>query len=353
MITIKEIANICGVSATTVSNILNGKSKASEKTRQRVMEVVEEKGYKPNYVAQGLRKQKTQTIAIIAEDIAQFTSPPMIESIMEYCEECGYRVFVKNLRLYARWKDSWFDQEKAYYSILEPVIQDVLSVRADGVIYLAGHARIIRCLNENFPIPAVMAYAFSESSKVPSVGIDDVRASYELTEYLLKMGHTKIGVIAGKVENIHTNQRLLGYQRALFDAGIPYNPDYVYYGKWKRQSGYEGAKKLSENGITAYFAISDQMAGGVYDYLEEKKLKVGTDISVIGFDDQELSEYFRPGLTTTRLPLKEIGHEAAKLLIEQIEREKTGEQLWSVPYVVKKPCSMVLRQSVACMNHCQ
>ena len=122
MITLKEIAKECGVSTATVSNILNGKNKVSQETRERVLEVVKERGYKLNYVAQGLRRQKTQTIGVIAEDIAQFTTPEIIEGIMEVCEERGYRTIVQNLRLYSRWQDLWFDNERMYYSVMDPAV---------------------------------------------------------------------------------------------------------------------------------------------------------------------------------------------------------------------------------------
>ena len=100
MVTLKEIAEACGVSPTTVSNVINGKAKTSEETKQRIMQVIDETGYKPNVIAQGLRSKRSKTIAIIAEDLAQFSSPAIIESIMETCEHQDYRVIVHNLRLY-------------------------------------------------------------------------------------------------------------------------------------------------------------------------------------------------------------------------------------------------------------
>ena len=103
MVTLKEIAQRCNVSVTTVSNILNGKPKVSEETKKMVMDVVAELGYQPNYIAQGLRRQKTHTIGIIADDIAEFSTPKMIESIMACCEDKGYRTVVQNLRLFSRW----------------------------------------------------------------------------------------------------------------------------------------------------------------------------------------------------------------------------------------------------------
>ena len=134
MVTLKEIARECNVSPTTVSNILNGKPKVSEETKERVLETVNRLGYRPNYIAQGLRNQKTKMIGIIAEDIAQFTTPEIVEGIMSYCEEKGYRSIVKNLRLYARWSDSWYNKESDYHAILEPAIRELTSIMVDGII---------------------------------------------------------------------------------------------------------------------------------------------------------------------------------------------------------------------------
>lgn len=347
MVTIKEIARECNVSATTVSNILNGKPKVSEQTKQMVLQVVKEKGYQPNYIAQGLRRQKTQTIGIIAEDIAQFTTPGMIESIMAYCEEQGYRTIVQNLRLYGRWQDSWYDQEKGYQEVLEPALQKLHSVKVDGIIYLAGHARIIKNFSGEITTPIVMAYAYSYSPQIPSVVIDDMRSAYDVIKYLLSKGHQNIGVVAGRNDNIHTQKRLLGYQKALESEAIVFNPDFVRYGDWERASGYNEAGALVEAGVTAIFCMADRMAGGVYDYLEEKGLKVGKDISVVGFDNQDIAEYFRPSLTTTALPLSEIGRKAASILLKKIERGTTDNTVTGKIEEYSIPCSFVERESVA------
>ncbi len=345
MVTLKEIAEICNVSATTVSNVINGKAKTSEETKKRILTVIKETGYKPNYMAKGLRSKKTRMIAIIAEDIAQFTSPQIIESIMEKCEQESYRVTVHNLRLYDRWADTWYNQDKAYHSILDPVVQDILSNRVDGIIYVAGHTRIIKCFDENFELPAVMCYALSDSPQIPSVVIDDEKSAYEVVSHIISKGHRKIGFVGGRAENIHTGQRLLGYQRALFENGILFDPNLVYYGDWSRQAGYDGAKELYSQGVTAYFGISDQMTGGIYDYLEEMNIRIGEQIAVAGFDDEVIAQYFRPALTTTRLPLAEIGKKSAELLIDILENRNEGD-ISSEPKVISIPCSMIVRKSV-------
>ena len=346
MVTLKEVAEICGVSATTVSNVINGKEKTSEETRQRILQVVEETGYKPNIIAKGLRSKKSRTIAIIAEDLAQFTSPTIIESIMENCEKLDYRVVVHNLRLYDRWQDTWYRREDEYNAVIAPVIRDVMSAQIDGVIYVAGHARVVKTFNNNFNLPVVMCYAFSESADIPSVVIDDEESAYEMVTYLIGNGHRRIGFIGGRIDNIHTAQRLAGYQKAMFEQGLLFDPKLVYYGDWSRRSGYDGARKLLEQDVTALFGISDLMTGGIYDFLYEKNIRIGRDISVAGFDNEGISDFFRPRLTTTALPLREIGKRSAELLLHKLEESDEEEKTVStVPQIIKIPCSMRVRDS--------
>lgn len=346
MVTLKEIAEACHVSAATVSNIINGKSKASAETTQYVLDTIEKMGYRPNFMARGLRRQKTKIIALVVDDIAQFTTPPIIESIMEYCEEVGYHVVMWNLRLYSRWADTWYNQETEYHSIVDPVLDDVLSAQVEGVIYVAGHARIVRCFRKDFPIPAVMAYAFSDMTEIPSIVLSDAESACEVNKYLLSKGHKKIGFIGGRVDNHHTQQRLQGYQKALFEYGILYNPDLVYYAEWTRETGYKGAKALIEKGVTALFCVSDKMAVGVYDYAEEAGLVIGKDISVAGYDSEEWSDCLNPKLTTTKLPLDKIGRSAAKLLIDRLENGENSDWNFEEPEVIRIPCTFIERNSV-------
>ena len=359
MVTIKEIAHECGVSATTISNVLNGKAKTSEETRKRILEVIAKRGYRPNSIAQGLRSQRTKTIGIIAEDIALFSSPEIIEGIMAFCEKKGYRVVVKNLRMYSRWSDSWYNDETAYHSIMDPALQELLSIMVDGIIYVAGHARYITSFPEDFATPAVMAYAYSANEDIPSVLLDDEDTAYRIVKYLTEKGHKNIAILAGLPDNIHTQRRLLGAQKALFEAGILFNPDWVRFVNWDLEPAYKAAGEMLGTGATAIFCMTDRMAGGIYRYVDEKGMRVGKDISIVGYDDQDMSEYMLPPLTTARLPLVEIGNCAARLLFSQIEGggeepdfEETVEDAGK--YRVKKkgnkeymiPCDFIERESV-------
>lgn len=344
MVTIKEIAKECNVSPTTVSNILNGRPNVGEKTKKKVLEVVKQRGYQPNYIARGLRIQKTRMIGIIVEDLVQFSTAGVVDGIMENCERLGYRTTLQNLRLYSRWHDTWYENEDAFYSILNPALQQIRQIQADGVIYVAGHERYVRCFPEDFSIPAVMTYAYEKSGKVPSVVLDDEKGGYEMARYLISMGHRKIGVIGGRADNIHTQKRLVGYQRALFESQVFFDPDLVCYGNWDRDSGYRLTGGLLRKGVTAIFCMSDQMAGGVYDFLAEHGMQAGKDISVAGFDNQDMAEYFRPSLTTMDLPLRKMGYLAAEILLSQLE---SGKEIQTGEKERKVSCRLIARDSVS------
>ncbi len=344
MVTIKEIAAECGVSVATVSNVLNGKSNVGVETRKKVLDAVRQTGYQPDYVARGLRKKKTNMIGIIVEDICQFSTPAIMEGVMQYCEKKKYRTVIQNLRLYARWGEIWYENDNAYRSILNPVVQEMASIKVDGLLYVAGHARVVRYFNEVMAMPTVVAYAYTHATYTPVVVMDDERAACEMTRYLISMGHRKIGILAGRVDNIHTRSRLRGHQKVLFEENILYNPGWVRYGDWERSSGYRFAGELLEEGVTAIFCMNDHMAGGVYDYFSEHGIRVGEDISVTGFDNQESSQYCSPGLTTMELPLTEIGTEAAAILLERLESEE--ENMPNIVLERSIPCRLIERESV-------
>ena len=346
MVTLKEIAQKCNVSVATVSNVLNGKPKVSEETKKLIEKTMEELGYYPNYAAQALRGQKTYAIGVIVDDIGLFTMPKAIESIMEHCEAEGYRTVIQNLRLFARWDDTWYNQQEAYRSILEQALNELLSIKVDGIIYVASHARKIRCFPENFPIPVIFVNAYMEEGTVPTISVDDQKGAYDLTKYLIGMGHKKIGIIAGLADNMHVQQRLLGYQKALFEEGILFNPAWIHYGKWERKTGYIHTGALLKEGVTAIFCMADQMAGGVYDYLEEHQLKVAEDMSVVGFDNQIISEFFRPALTTIDLPIAETSEEVVKLLLAMIDQDEAQIEEIQKERIRLRPCHMIIRNSV-------
>ena len=317
MITLKEIAEKCSVSITTVSNILNGKSNVSESTKNRVLEVVKETGYRPNYMARGLRASKTNSVGIIIDDLTEFSSTGIIDGIMSYFDEHKYKAILENLRFYSKWGTKWY-HNKGYEDSVQQAIDEFISIKVDGIIYVAGHARCISCIPDNLNIPLVISYAFTEKPGISSVEFDDLQAACEMTTKLIKNGHKKIAVIAGSETNIHTQRRLEGYRKALKENKIE-DCGHLKYALWDRESGYLAAKELlKDSECTAVFCFNDLMAAGGYDYLDEKGLVPGKDIAVAGFDNRTMSQFLKPALTTVEIPLYEIGRKSAEIILTQI-----------------------------------
>lgn len=341
MATIKELAKACNVSVATVSNILNHKPGASERTRQLVLEMAEKMEYTPNIVAKNLKMQKTRSIGVIAEDMTIFSIPDIIDGITNHCQEVDYQILLTNLRLFKKYHDTYYNRED-YYGIVRQEIKKLMEKQVEGIIYVAAHERVIRCIPETLPIPAVMAYGYSRSEKIPSVVVDDTHGAAEITQYLIDNGHRKIGLITGKPDSMHEQARLIGYQEVLFKNGILYDPGLVFEGDWTRDAGYQNTDALLEKGVTAIFCMNDLMAGGVYDRLDELGLQVGRDLSVAGYDNRELSSYYQPPLTTINLPLHDIGYRASEIMIEMLD----GKTLTPDDIVCAVGCERLIRKSV-------
>lgn len=345
MITVKELARMCNVSPSTVSNILNGKTNMAEETKNRVLKAIEETGYRPNFYAQGMRRQNNKTICIIAEELVQFSTPPIVKAIMDYAESRNYRTMLINMEMYDKWEKtgtSLGDEELLRKNVF-PIFLEAEAMRADGVIYIAAHGRILDCVPNDYKIPVVFCYGVPKDNKYKSVVIDDVKSSYNAVNFLIKHNHRKIGVLCGLVDNLHTEKRLEGYKAALEKNGITYDSGLVFYSEWERSGGYESAKKLIDKGVTAIWAMNDLMAAGAYDCIRECGLEVGKDISVMGFDNREISEYLFPALSTSSIPLAEIGQKTIELMISEIEDESFRERKMS-PLLFE--CNLIERDSV-------
>lgn len=339
--TIKELAKLCNVSAATVSNVINGKNKAGQETTKRILDMVEKTGYRPNYIAKGLRTQSTTIIGVIVEDITQFHMPNIIDGIMQGCEKNGYNVILENMRLYSRWQGEWFEDSQKYQEALEPTLKELERIKVDGILYVAGHGRRITQLSQNEKTPMVMAYAFPGDPQIPSIVIDDEKGAYDMIKYLLSKGHKRIGVIAGEQDNFHTIMRMDGYHRALLEEGILYDPNLIEYERWERSGGFRAAPKMISEGVTAIFCMSDIIAGGVYDYMREQGIVIGKDIAVVGYDNRDIAEYMVPGLTTMALSLYGIGLQSAEKLIAILKGQPSEAH-----FERRIGCSLIERESV-------
>lgn len=322
MKTLKDIANECSVSIATVSNILNNKSNVSKETKDRVLKVIKESGYKPNFMARGLRATKTNTIGLLIDDLTQFSTPMLVDGIMAYLEANNYKSVIENLRFFSKWKDKW-EGNPAYNNAVASSIQQFDAIKVDGIIYVASHCRNIDSIPKNNDIPTAICYAFSKENPIPSVMINDEKAACEMTEYLIKKGHSNIAVISGSKDNIHTEKRLLGFKNTLSKNNISFNSKLICYGDWSFDGGYNACKELFKTNqkFTAIFCFNDLMAAGVYKYLREINLEPGEDISVAGFDNRFEESFLRPKLTTMQIPLFNIGLKSAEIILNKIQQQ--------------------------------
>jgi DNA-binding LacI/PurR family transcriptional regulator len=340
MASIKEVAEACGVSIATVSNIMNGKGRVSEDTKNRILKVAKEMNYVPNWMAKNLKQRRTKVIGIITEDLTVFNCVDIVDGIHELLEQRGYSFILGNLRLYKKYNNEFYHHE-GYFSQVQEEFRIMESTQVAGIIYVCAHCREIKFIPKIENIPIVLAYGFSKEETFPSFMYDDEQAAFDATNEMIMNGHEKIGLIMGEKFSLHTISRLKGYQRALYESGLLCNPSLICDGDWSREKGSEAAEVLIKEGVTAIFSMNDEMAAGVYDYVHEIGLEVGKDIALVGFDNREISTAFMPALTTMSIPLSEIGQLAAKTIISMLDNEMLP--IKQKNYV---KCKLVRRKSV-------
>ena len=340
MITLKELAAQCGVSIATVSNILNGKSNVSEETKKRVLELVDKTGYKPNYMARTLRARKTNTVGLIIDDISAFSSPQLIEGVLDCLEKKGYKAIIETLRLYSKWNNQ--PDSKQYAKTVRDSVDEMLSIKVDGILFIAAHAHNIEYFTSDLGIPIVIAYAYQTDNSIPTIKIDDFESSYILTKHLISRGHKKIASIGGASSDMHEKDRLEGFEKAMKEASLEVNKKLIEKGSWSREGGYKACERLfnTSESFTCIFCFNDLMAAGVYDYLYEKGKTPGKDYAVAGFDNREMSDYLTPPLTTMEIPLEEIGRQSAQVLLKKIDGAEIKDN------DIKIPCRLIERASV-------
>ena len=302
MATIREIAKQAGVSVATVSNILKGKPGASPETIKRVQGIVEKLAYIPNIHAKNLKYHTTRILRIITEDLTVFNTPGIVDGIHACLEDHQYDSILHNLRIHRKY-GSGFKENPEYRALLEHNILMMRAKQVDGILYVGCQPRLLHALPVADDLPVVASYCFAQKN-IPFVMFDDENAGYLATRHFIEHGHTQIGLVGGSFGSSSTQQRLRGYQRALFETNIPFDPGWFIEGDWLEDSGYQACSQLYNKGLRAFFCMNDLMASGIYRIAREKSLRVGKDISVIGFDNRECAPAHEPPLTSIDIPLE-------------------------------------------------
>ncbi|MDR2160361.1 MAG: LacI family transcriptional regulator [Treponema sp.] len=342
MVRIKEIAQLTGVSAATVSNVLNGKPGAASEVKAReIIEIARNLNYTPNTLAKNLKLKGTKTIGILTEDLTVHNNPEVIDGIDAYCVERGYEIILANMRLYKLFRHEYYSNYDLYGDILTGTMRNMMAKQVEGIVYIANHCREIPALPPWVNVPVVFAHCISQGDMYPAVLYDDEGAACEITALLIDRGHKRIGVIGGFEDSYHTRKRLEGYKKALKAGTIDYDPALVLYGDWYRTSAYHLTEELLKAGVTAIFAFNDIMALGASEKVEEKGLSIGKHIALAGFDNREFSRGITRGITTVETPLNGIGRKCAELVIQQLDKRRGGKKR------ILLPCKIHVRTSVA------
>jgi LacI family transcriptional regulator len=311
---IKDVAKKAGVSVTTVSRVLNGEKYVKEDLRTRVKRAINELGYTPSHIARSLVRKKTNLIGVIVPDVTSSFYSTILSTIEKTASLNEYNLMVCNII-----EDT--DKELKYLQVFK-------QMRVDGIIIM--HEKLsdeIRELIHKLDIPIIFSSVKPANQNFASVIIDDYAAAYDATRHLVELGHVRIGFIGGDMRDITSGQnRYAGYCQALSDCGITIVDDYIRFGDYKTQSGYERMKEILSCKVypTAVFAVSDDMAVGAMNCIHDHGLKVPDDISVIGFDGSQLTEQVRPRLSSMEQPILEMGKVTVDALLGLISGKEGG-----------------------------
>ena len=313
--TIKDIAELCGVSVSTVSRVLNNHPDVSAANRERVLSVVRSSHYVPNTSARDLVRSPSDAIGLVVRGVGNPFFTGVIRAIEEACGHAGYTMVLHQIR-------SGEDELRAGAELAR-------SKRLRGLILLGGRFDYTPELTAPLGIPFVCCTYTNRFGSLPadsysSVSIDDRQAAYRIVRMLTRQGHHKIAVILDSLEDHSISQlRYQGYCQALEESGIPLDPALVEESvTFDMQAGYTAIENLlaRRNDFTAVFVISDAMAVAAMKALHDHGRQVPQDCSVAAIDGIDMSAYTIPTLTTLVQPQEELGRRSVEILVDMIEQ---------------------------------
>lgn len=336
VITIKDIAKMCGVGVSTVSRAINNHSDINEDTKRMIMEVIKENHYVPNNSARNLKRSASKTIAVLIKGITNPFFNGMIEVFEKEIQRKKYSFILQRV-------DEKQDE-------IEVAIELVKEKRLKGIVFLGGYFSHSKEKLDQLKVPFVLStigltkeFANTDYS---FVSVDDFNESYKMVDYLCKLGHKNIAILTAKMDDVSIGKlRYEGYKKALHDNGITYNNNLVCTMRediesYSMENGYEITKPLLESNqeFTAIYAISDSLAIGVCKAIFETGKRIPEDYSVAGFDGLDISYYYNPPITTIKQPVEDMAEETIKILFNLISKK--------IPYANKTfSAQLIVRES--------
>ena len=327
-LTLEDIAKICGVSRSTVSRVINEEQNVSPKTREQVLAVIQQINFQPNLAARGLAMGKTRVLGLVIPMgvSALFTDPffpLLIQGISSSCNTCDYSVML------------WVDEPDYERRTLRQILYNGL---VDGVIITSMliDDPLTIALSEG-KLPYLMIGRHPTNQNVNYVDIDNFNGSRQAVHHLMQLGRQRIATIAGPHNMIAGMDRYRGYQAALREKNVEFNPALTVEANFTEEGGYHAMQRLLCQKPDAVFAASDIMAIGAMRALKEAGLRIPQDVAVIGFDDIPQARVNSPALTTVRQPIQRVGGMAAETLVDIIEHPE------SQPRHIILPAELVIR----------
>ena len=310
---IKGIAEIAGVSVSTVSRVLNDSSEVKDITREKIMEIMKEQKYVPNNSARNLKRIDSKSIGVLVDGGYNPFFYEVINIISKDIKEKGYSMVVQ----YRSRKDKELLTAREF--IKEKKLSGLICI---GINFLDVDIERSHISDIEVPIVSISAFISKEISKyISSVNIDDFKAAYSATNVLINNGHSEIGIITSDKENDFCGRtRLQAYEKALCDNNLKVKKAYIEFGDYTFETGYKAMERMikKKKVPTAIFIISDIMAIGAAKACANFGIRVPEDISIIGFDGIEHTKYFHPSLTTVKQPYEYMAAESVSLLMELI-----------------------------------
>ena len=330
-ITIEDIAQQANVSISTVSRVLRKTSGVAADKRKAVLQAVSDLDYRPNVFAQSLASGQSMTIGVVTHNFGSPFYDGILRGILQGLEGSEYSPLFAD----GRW-DKTIEQN---------ALQAFLDRRVDGLIFVGGQLSEAEMVEVARKTPLISGARIIDALAEQCIHIDNYQAAYEMTRYLLDMGHRNIAHITAKMHYQETVsdvwQRYAGYEQALQDAGIAVDPALVVEGNLMQQSGAMAVEMLlmGKRPFSAIFSANDQMAFGARLALYRRGIRVPDDISLTGFDDEMTAAFTLPPLTTVRQPSVEMGEAAATAVLDLINGDTVAEQLFK--------CQIIVRESVS------
>ncbi|PLS18758.1 LacI family transcriptional regulator [Bacillus sp. M6-12] len=311
MATIKDVSRMTGISTGTVSRYLNG-YKVKKANEVKIKEAIQELDYKVNQMARGLKTNKSYTIGVLIPSITDIFTNQVIEGMEETLDKENYSLIVCNSRQCLK-----TEEEK---------IRFLKEKRVDGIIMMpvSNQGQHVQEIIDD-GTPVILIDRLLEGVEADAVVCDNVNGSYKAVEEMIRLGHRKIGIIAGPADIYTARERLNGYVRALSDYMIPIDDSLILHGDYKKGGGYEAYQKFmqKENRPTVIFATNYETTMTGVKYFMENDIKIGEDISLFGYDNTDVFQMLTPRIATVIQPMNDIGETAARILLKRIENDYT------------------------------